>query len=237
LTRLYRPVISAPTAKYLTKQTATISKTTDPKETAAKKWRSFRGAHRNEVAAKLNAMATGLSRCMYCEDSMRTHIDHFAPKATYPRLAFTWHNYFLACSHCNSNLKRSEFPLDASGVALLIDPVDDEPRDHIALSPSTGRYSARDVKGTESIKVFGLNRETCVDGRRNAWIAACELIRGFVRIANDGTAAKADAYLDVLRQAPFRAVLHELCILALESNVLVPADIAHEIRSRPELRA
>ena len=181
-------------------------------------------------------MATGLSRCMYCEDSMGTDIDHFAPKSTYPDRTFTWDNHFLACSHCNSNLKRAEFPVDPNGDSLLINPVIDDPRDHIVFTPSTGRFIAQDSKGEESIKVFGLQRQICVDGRRNAWTGALALVRDFVTQTDGGSVDSANACLRTLQENPFRAVYRELCILALRSNLLVPADVAKAICSRPELR-
>jgi hypothetical protein len=45
-----------------------------------------------EIRRKLREMATGLRRCMYCEDSSAVTIDHFWPIAVSPRRAFRWKN-------------------------------------------------------------------------------------------------------------------------------------------------
>ena len=135
-------------------------------------------------------------------------IDHFRPKSAYPESCFDWNNYYWACSFCNSNAKRDEFPLDRLGGRLLIDPCDDSPHDHMALSPTTGRYVAMDDRGEESIRVFGLNREVCVKGRKNAWQALQGLI---VRYA-DHEEERVDV-LQALREFPFQGVrvyLHEV---------------------------
>lgn len=150
---------------------------------------------------ELQRMSSGLQRCMYCEDSMGTDIDHFRPKRDYPQYSFQWMNYFLACSHCNSNAKRSEFPLRADGLRALIDPVEDDPLDHLAFSPSTGRYVGLDERGDESIRVFALNRQVCVDGRKSAWLAL-ELF--VVRYATDS--ARRNAILEAVAKFPFQGV-------------------------------
>ncbi|NOY25886.1 MAG: HNH endonuclease, partial [Oligoflexia bacterium] len=105
-------------------------------------------------------MASGRARCMYCEDSLGTDIDHFRPKADFPQRAFAWPNYLLACSHCNSNLKRNAFPIDGNGDPLLLDPSADNPAEHLLFSPSTGEFVSVGAKGQESIRVFGLNDDT-----------------------------------------------------------------------------
>ncbi|MBW8876770.1 MAG: hypothetical protein JF614_17545 [Acidobacteria bacterium] len=109
-------------------------------------------------------MASGLERCMYCEDSEGTAIEHFWPKSVYPERAFDWLNYLIACSRCNSNFKRDQFPLDAAGAPLLVNPSEEEPLDHLSFSPSTGRFEPRSPKGDPSIDVFGLNRTTLTKG-------------------------------------------------------------------------
>ena len=112
---------------------------------------------------------------MYCEDSAATDIEHFWPKSQYPDRAFSWDNYLLACSGCNSNEKREQFPLDAAGQPLLIDPTVEDPRDHLTLSVRTGKYQPRrrdsqeSPKGKWSIKVFGLDRDILEKGRVDAW--------------------------------------------------------------------
>ncbi len=160
-----------------------------------------------EVRKALGAMASGRKRCMYCEDSLGTDIDHFRPKALYPAKTFAWENHLLACSHCNSNEKRTQFPLDAAGNALLLDPTVDDPFAHLALVPETGYVSPVSPEGTETEKVFGLNRrEELTTGRSDAWQA-------FERIVADVGSAGANAavvaqLVDQARRLSFQSVVH-----------------------------
>ena len=66
------------------------------KAKAERLWKNKRGAAWDEIRETLRAMASGRQRCMYCEDSEGTDIEHFYPKATYPQYAFDWDNYLLA---------------------------------------------------------------------------------------------------------------------------------------------
>jgi uncharacterized protein (TIGR02646 family) len=223
--RLSRPALTPEHTAYLQAQSQLIVSSADPKGEATERWKNFRGPERKALQAVLTQMASGLKRCMYCEDSMGTDIDHFAPKAEFPLLTFDWNNHLLACSFCNSNMKRNRYPVDAAGSPLLLNPAVDEPQDHLTLSPSTGRYEARDSKGKESIDVFGLNRDICVGGRRDAWIAACELLRGYDRCILGEKVAEAASIVQVLRNAPFQAVFKELRRLGCSDNSIVPPDV------------
>jgi hypothetical protein len=53
------------------------------------------------VRETLRRMCPGIERCMFCEDSVGTAIEHFLPKALFPSKALTWENYLLACARCN----------------------------------------------------------------------------------------------------------------------------------------
>ncbi len=170
-----------------------------------------------EVRTKLEAMASGLTRCMYCEDSLGTDIDHFWPKAKYPNRTFVWENHLLACSYCNSNVKRDCFPLDTEGAPLLIDPTVDDPAEHLTLTPSTGKYRPRQrsPKGSESIDVFGLNaRPELVKGRRNAWggLQALIIRYGLARRTDDHRNAKRRQR--EICEYPFSSVLGYMLMVA-----------------------
>ena len=45
------------------------------------------------------------SKCMYCESKIAhvsfPHVEHIAPKTTYPERTFEWENLGLACQACN----------------------------------------------------------------------------------------------------------------------------------------
>ncbi|QSQ21014.1 hypothetical protein JY651_38335 [Pyxidicoccus parkwayensis] len=173
--RLSREPLSSEAMHFLAERTQKVMAAADPSAEARRLWEQ-KGRAFDEIRAALEVMASGRERCMYCEDSAGTDIEHFWPKADYPQKAFTWTNYLLACSTCNSNHKREQFPRDASGLPLLIDPTVDEPREHLRLSGSTGKFTHRTPKGVQSIEVFGLGRGILEKGRQDAWDA----LQGFL---------------------------------------------------------
>jgi uncharacterized protein (TIGR02646 family) len=122
---------------------------------------------------------------MYCEDSRGTDIEHFWPKERYHDKAFSWENYLLACSHCNSNEKRTQFPTkqhkNGQETPLLIDPTKDEPLEHLFLSIKTGKFAGnpQSTLARESIQVFGLNRADFPEGRADAWLSVQELLERY----------------------------------------------------------
>lgn len=149
---------------------------------------------------------------MYCEESAATHIEHFRPRSADTLGAFAWDNYLLACSACNSNYKRDEFPLTKSGEPLLLNPTVDEPADHLALSPSTGKYAPirGSQKAVESIRVFGLNRSLLETARRDAWLLSELGIIGYARALDNNDLHAAEEIAAVLRRLPCAGLLRTL---------------------------
>lgn len=113
------------------------------------------------------------------------HIEHFRPKSGFRQtlgqekdelpgyywLAFRWENLLLSCHDCNSVHKRTFFPLanptrrarshhDDDDLArerpLFIDPVADDPRDHIRFDGDLPRGTSR--RGHMTIAGLGLRR-------------------------------------------------------------------------------
>ena len=80
-------------------------------------------------------------RCMYCLDSHGSDIEHFRPKAPYPKSMYQWTNLLLCCTHCG-RLTGNQFPL-AGRSALLVDPTKENPWDSLDFDPTTGNISAR----------------------------------------------------------------------------------------------
>lgn len=141
--RIQRLPLSQDALDFLRQRTSEVEGKPDAEraEEAARLWK-LQGKAFKEIRAVLGQMASGIKRCMYCEDSKGIAIEHFRPKRDYPLQAFVWLNYLLACTECNSNYKRTQFPLDGLGNPLLLDPSDpsDDPLDHLAFSPSTGQF-------------------------------------------------------------------------------------------------
>ncbi|MFD7643707.1 hypothetical protein ACFV4P_23975 [Kitasatospora sp. NPDC059795] len=166
---------------------------------------------KKHVRGALEPMARGNVRCMYCDDSRATDIDHFQPIEKAPLRTFVWANHLLACSYCNSNAKRSLYPVDQDGTCLLVDPTVEDPADHLVLLLRSGEYLAVNdsPKGQQTIDVFGLNRRDLVKGRLDAFDRACSNIRDwFVLIQDDDP--HADRLAQALLDSPFIDVVHAM---------------------------
>lgn len=211
--KLKRLDLSQGAQSFLELRTKTISAKAHPSERAeeAKRlWDLKKNKAFKEIRETLCIMASGIERCMYCEDSAGTDIEHFWPKSIFPLQAFKWENYLLACSSCNSNSKRTEFPLDRSGQPLLINPLEEEPRHHIAFSPSTGKYSELTDKGHESIRIYGLNRNILIIGRCDAWTSTKIHIIYYGHHLANGNLEEAQRIKGVICRFPHSSVFIEL---------------------------
>lgn len=192
----------------------------------------------DEIKERLERMAPGGGQCMYCESGEASHIDHFWPRATYPDRTYDWSNYLWACAVCNSNHKRDQFPLDSSGQPLLVNPVDEEPRDHLELSPGTGKYVGLTLKGEQSIRVFGLWRRKLERSRRDAWLSVQLHVMAYAVDREGGEHRSAREMRRVLCRSPHASVF--LTLLRMlgtdEAKLFIrPACIA-AIEAYPEIR-
>ncbi|MGT2426293.1 HNH endonuclease [Amnibacterium kyonggiense] len=121
--------------------------------------------------------------CMYCYESRGTDIDHFEPIKEAPLRTFDWSNHVLACGYCNQQAKLEQFPRDAQGGPLLIDPFQEDPALHLTLVPS-GFYVALSARGTAMIETLGLNRrKELVEARAVSWFTVVDT---FQRAAREG---------------------------------------------------
>ncbi|MDN0081627.1 hypothetical protein QU487_02480 [Crenobacter sp. SG2305] len=119
-------------------------------------WKSARQTkNMDEVLVFLKVMAGGSERCMYCMDSHGSDIEHFFPKADYPRYMFKWKNYLLCCSECG-RIKGSRFPL-AGNRPLLINPIVMNPWSHLDFDPTTGAISAKYLNHKNDFSIYGVN--------------------------------------------------------------------------------
>jgi len=172
-------------------------------------WRAAK-APKEHLQDLLGQMARGARRCMYCDDNMGTDVDHFEPLDIAPLRAFDWLNHLLACSHCNSNQKRDQYPCDELGECLLVDPSVDDPSDDLVLLLASGEYDHRTAKGAETIKVFGLNRIDLVQGRRAAFVRARSNMRDWHQQLKDGDHVEAGRIEQALMDSPLAVVVHAM---------------------------
>ncbi|HSK80773.1 MAG TPA: HNH endonuclease [Thermoanaerobaculia bacterium] len=237
--RIQRLPLTSPSLAFLLKRTQKVIGASDARAEAKRLWEMRDSQAFREIREVLGQMATGIERCMYCEDSEGTAIEHFWPRAVYPDRAFDWLNYLIACSRCNSNFKRDQFPLDGGGQPLLVNPTEEDPLDHLAFSPATGRYAARprSAKGDPSLEVFGINRATLSRGRLNAWTGLSQLLIGYARARRTGNDEKAERIEKTVREYPFAGVLAALLRIAVgpDADLLVDAECLEAIRDCPEI--
>lgn len=114
--------------------------------------------------------------CAYCESSLREkkHVEHFRSRNRFPQLTFSWPNLFGSCcgKRCCGTFKENGAgrynPND------LIKPDADDP-EHYLLFLTTGKViPAKNLKGhmlvkaLETIRVFNLNDDPALFGRRKA---------------------------------------------------------------------
>jgi 5-methylcytosine-specific restriction endonuclease McrA len=213
--RIVRPALPHQVADRLPplRDEIAAAKRADRVRTARAAWKrsTVRKAVHAPLREVLAGMAPGYERCMYCGDSQGTDIDHFEPLARNPLRTFDWLNHLLACSTCNSNLKRDRFPLDAKNKPLLIDPTTEDPFDHLLLTPALGVYHALTEKGRETISVCGLNRPVLTNGRVQARRVVLLCLRKW---ATGDDQDRHEAVLTVQGQ-PFADVCQALLRLAL----------------------
>jgi uncharacterized protein (TIGR02646 family) len=203
---------------------------------ARKAWKS--APEKAGVRTHLARMAPGIQRCMYCGESRGTDIDHFEPIKEAPAGTFEWLNHLLACGSCNSNEKRDKFPRDDDDVPLLIDPTREDPSRHLHLILKTGKYRALTVRGSESIKVFGLNRDDLARGRMIAFATRGAVLCHAHALFLQARASEAERCLRALAEEPHASVLHEM-MRAIElpgAVTVLGEDVVAALRN-PDLRA
>lgn len=235
--RLQRLPLSPETLDFLQERARAVTNAADARVEADRLWKLQTAKAFQEIRATLRRMASGLERCMYCEDSQGTDIEHFWPKSTYPERAFDWHNYLFGCSRCNSNFKRSRFPLDDVGEPLLINPTEEEPLDHLRFLTKTGAYAPRTPKGESSVDVFGLNRTTLPIGRWRAWASLLHLLPRYAQLRASGRDAEAEEIVGIFRTAPFSGVLAAFLRIATgpSSSRLIPPECLAVLAAHPEI--
>jgi uncharacterized protein (TIGR02646 family) len=177
-------------------------------------------------------------KCCYCEVDFTANspgdVEHFRPKTCFQQaigtpvlypgyywLAYDWENLYFTCDICNRSGKKNLFPLvdpekrrtapdqENHEEPLLVDPVSDDPRNHIRFEFVVP--SAITERGAETIKVLKLNRGEL----RRLRIRHLKLLQAYVDLANISPAhvdpakrASAIAGLDqaVLPESPFTSM-------------------------------
>lgn len=132
----------------------------------------------DDIKARLRDSHHG--KCAFCESvSERLDIEHYRPKNSYWWLAFSWDNLLLACPTCNSEYKRTQFPINGTAAAYdsahlpdihtlgeqydaaeqpqLVNPEKENPEPLLQFDRN-GRISSADPRMQTTIQVCGLDR-------------------------------------------------------------------------------
>ena len=172
---------------------------------------------------------------MYCEDSEGTDIDHHRPKSAFPEHCFRWPNYLLACSHCNSNEKRTQYPLDSRGQPFLLDPSVDDPYAHIAFVPELGRFEGVTKRGKRTVKVFGLNRRENLEiGRRDTWTVMSALLRDYARARTAHDVRWQSRVKEAIQDLSFQSVVQPFIRDALNGQETVAPSVSALVKATQE---
>lgn len=177
--------------QYLTAKQSEVDQGKDARST----WDYARGTKKiGRVVEALKSMTGARARCMYCEDSRGTDVDHFYPIVPYASMTFHWPNMLWNCTDCGRH-KGNRFPLDDSGIPLLVDPTAEDPWDYLFYDAETGNLAARvDTvsraalpKGRETIGVLveTLLCEAVVEGRLRTQRNLIKAVRAFSRAPQD----------------------------------------------------
>lgn len=172
-----------------------------------------------EVKRTLEEMTTGAARCMYCEDSLASEIEHYRPKALYPERTFDWFNYLYACGSCNRNkgdrfavfsselgevldvTRRRNAPIapPAAGAAVLLDPRHDDASRLLRLDlvdtfffvPLPALGAAEDQRARYTIETLKLNeRDALVAQRREYFHAYAASLEAYQSCRDRGASAE-----------------------------------------------
>ncbi len=149
-------------------------------------------------AVKAQLKLDQFDKCCYCESKFTTNspgdVEHYRPKArlkipgvngfhkpAYYWLAYDWSNLFFSCEVCNREFKKEKFPLFIeteravthlkssliyNEQPILISPAEDA-SNHIEFDKDT--IKAKDDRGVQSIKHYGLKRKGLLDDRLSAY--------------------------------------------------------------------
>jgi hypothetical protein len=111
----------------------------------------------NRNAIKEALLETSHNKCAYCEakidiESKYLEVEHFLYKNNYPNLVVQWENLLPSCKRCNGKKGTHDVSVEP-----IINPYDDDPRDHIELK--WYRIRPRTAVGSSSIGVLDLNNQ------------------------------------------------------------------------------
>ena len=212
--RIQRLPLSPEAIAFLLERSQAVAASADPKSEVGRLWSRQNNKAFREIREALRRMAPGLERCMYCEDSHGTAIEHFWPKGRLSgeglRLAQLPHRLLglqqqLQAGPVSSGCGGTTSARESYGRRSLGPPQ--------VVSVNRHLSSRSHPKETPSIEVFGLNRATLTMGRVGFLDGASELL--LILYARSKTAGGWAGGLEkieaAVRRASFRRSLLRRC--------------------------
>lgn len=128
-----RPELDRTTRRKLVAKTKAIKTAEDPKSAAKRIYKASREAKWFEtVTSLLKSVAGPGERCMFCSGSESSQVEHFQPKAIFPKLAMSWSNFLWVCGICNLH-KGDRFPPKTEPGGQLINPIEEDAWDYFYI--------------------------------------------------------------------------------------------------------
>ena len=160
------------------------------------------------VSARLASLSGIGQRCMYCGGSESTQVEHYRPKAIYPKFAFSWENFFWVCGVCN------QFKGDRFEESLLpINPIDDLVWNHFFID-EFGNLCAKwdlttgdlDQRAIRTIELLALDRQPLQESRFARLIDLRAKIADTVALLQQGALTQIDVETRLLEwfEQPFQ---------------------------------
>lgn len=175
-------------------------------------WKQKRRSKTLEVVeVALKAMASGLERCMYCDEGHGHQIEHFRPKASYDKETFEWGNLLWVCGECN-NQKNADFD------DQILNPTVDDPLAYLSLT-SDGSFDAEpNSRGALTLRhIARLRAQKLVDGRKVALDHIKLILTEHFPVAGDESRMRIRHYVIM---SPFGCVFAALLRASREPNAV-----------------
>jgi len=109
----------------------------------------------NNDHIKIPLLSSSHGKCAYCECSLKgesnyMEVEHFEDKQNNPNKVVVWENLLPSCKKCNGHKSTHDVLAEP-----IVNPFDDNPKDHIALR--SYRLRGKTEKGTLTIDITNLN--------------------------------------------------------------------------------
>ncbi|MGW4125199.1 HNH endonuclease [Nocardia sp. NPDC004711] len=154
------------------------------------------------------------NRCVYCDSEMAAvypgDVEHLAPKSIFPELVVDWKNLTLACWECNNT------KLDYHSESLpLINPYEDDPRDHFLFLGPMILPRPGSNRGVISVRKLNLSRLDLVERRRDRIESVHSLLTSLAAASEpELKETLRDIIIEDYEKGPYKATVHGLLVTA-----------------------